>query len=243
MPEDRGSLSSRRALLAAAAGGAAALAASAAMPLSTLAHDTDDLALNTDNPTTATTSISNVTTGSTGFEASSTGGAGSVSWSITESPFFVPADDGPYTGVFGFSPAGPDANTVGVGVWGDSDDYGVLGTGNVGVSGTGNIGVIGASTSDQAGIQAFGNTASSLALDVYGKVRFNRSGRATVAKHKSSIKVSLPGTTSSSRVFAVISSNRSGRWVRAAVPTTGSFTIYLNASVSSSTYVSWFVLN
>jgi hypothetical protein len=41
----------------------------------------------------------------------------------------------------------------------------------------------------------------------------------------------------------VLRSNRSGRYVRAVVPTAGSFTIYLNTTVTSSTYVVWFVLN
>ena len=59
----------------------------------------------------------------------------------------------------------------------------------------------------------------------------------------SSVKINLKGTTSSSRVFAVLHSNRASRYVRAVVPTTGSFTIYLNASVTSATYVAWFVIN
>ena len=84
---------------------------------------------------------------------------------------------------------------------------------------------------------------ASLALDVRGKVKFSRSGRATVAKNHSTVTVKLDGVTTASRVFAVLFSNRSGRYVRAAVPGAGSFKIYLNASVSSTTYVSWFVLN
>jgi hypothetical protein len=41
----------------------------------------------------------------------------------------------------------------------------------------------------------------------------------------------------------VLHSNRASRYVRAVVPTTGSFTIYLNTSVTSATYVAWFVIN
>jgi hypothetical protein len=55
--------------------------------------------------------------------------------------------------------------------------------------------------------------------------------------------VNLAGVSFSSLVFAVLRSNRSGRYVRAVVPTTGYFTIYLNTTVTSSTYVVWFVLN
>jgi hypothetical protein len=55
--------------------------------------------------------------------------------------------------------------------------------------------------------------------------------------------VTLAGTSSASRVFAVLHSNRAGRYVRAVVPTTGSFTIYLNTTVTSATYIAWFVLD
>ena len=44
-------------------------------------------------------------------------------------------------------------------------------------------------------------------------------------------------------MFAVLHSNRTGRWVQSVVPTTGSFTIYLNGTVSASTYIAWFVIN
>src|SRR3954471_22584361 len=64
---------SRRALLAAAAGGAAALAASAALPLAAVAHDADDVALGTDNPSTSTTSITDSTADNNAFTAAATG--------------------------------------------------------------------------------------------------------------------------------------------------------------------------
>lgn len=245
---------SRRALLAAAAGGAAALAASAALPLTAMAANGDSVLLGQDNnAVTGRTSISNPTdtidafaaqaTG-TGFglTGSSTGGAGIVGWSIS-SPNLPPAD-GAYTGIYGWSPAGPVDGQVGVGVVGESDDWGVLGIGGVGVWGSGPYGVVGESVSPTgAGVTAIGQTASAVALDVYGKVRFSRSGRSSVAAGKSTKIVTLAGVSSSSRVFAVLHSNRSGRYVRAVVPTAGSFKIYLNSTVSSSTYVAWFVLN
>ena len=53
----------------------------------------------------------------------------------------------------------------------------------------------------------------------------------------------MAGVTTSSKVFAVLHSNRSGRYVRAVVVATGRFRIYLNASVSSTTSVAWFVLD
>jgi hypothetical protein len=245
---------SRRALLAAAAGGAAALAASAALPLGVAAHDADDLQLGVDNPTTATTSVSNATadlnafgaaaTGAgIGIESSSTGGAGVVGWSISASPFFDPAEDGEFTGVFGYSPAHTDPGMAGVGVWGDSADFGVYGTGSIGVFGRGGIGVIGESEGAAPAILALASTATDIALEVEGKVLFSRSGRTTVAKNTTSKKVTLAGVNANSRIFAVCYSNRSSRWVRAAVPHAGYFTIYMNAKVSAATYVSWFVIN
>ena len=243
---------SRRALLAAAAGGAAALAASAALPLTTLATDPEDVRKGFDNPTTATTGVTNATANSdalaaaaagTGFglKGSSTGGAGIVGWSIS-APALDPAD-GAYTGIYGWSPAGPVDGPVGVGVVGVSDDWGVFGNGTVGVYGYGTFGVVGESSSTAAGVTAYAKSTTDLALDVVGKVRFSRSGRSSIAAGQSTKTVSLAGVSSGSRVFAVLHSNRSGRYVRAVVPTSGSFKIYLNTTVSSTTYVAWFVLN
>ena len=82
-----------------------------------------------------------------------------------------------------------------------------------------------------------------MALQVTGKVRLSRSGRSTIGAGKAQLRVNLAGVSTSSRVFAVFHSNRSGRYVRAVVPTTGYFTIHLNTTVSSSTCVAWFVLN
>jgi hypothetical protein len=247
---------SRRALLAAAAGGAAALAASAALPLTTLAADGQPVLQGKgtpDNDTTATTSITNSVADSDAFTAaaagtgfgltgSSTGGAGIFGWSISAPEVFDPAD-GAYTGILGWSPAAPIDAPAGVGVAGVSDDWGVFGNGTVGVYGYGTLGVIGESASTAAGVTAWARSATDLALDVVGKVRFSRSGRSSVAAGQSTKTVSLAGVSSSSRVFAVLHSNRSGRYVRAVVPTSGSFKIYLNSTVSSSTYVAWFVLN
>ena len=94
-----------------------------------------------------------------------------------------------------------------------------------------------------AAIIAFGATASSPALEVNGKVKFNRAGRKTIGAGKSTLVVNMAGVTSTSKVLAVLNSNRSGRYVRAVVPATGKFTIYLNSSVSSSTYVAYFVFD
>jgi hypothetical protein len=259
MAEEPAAPRSRRALLTAAAGAAGALAASAVLPLTAAAADPNDVVMGVDNPTTATTSITNSTTGSTAFAADATGvandvdfgygvrgtsltGAGVAGWSVSApGGGFTPAITA-YTGVFGWSPADP-VTAFATGVYGASDDVGVLGVGNAGVYGYGTNGVIGESASTSAGVLALGQSATDLALDVRGKVKFSRSSRSTIGSGKSTLKVTLAGTTTSSRIFAVLHTNRSNRWVRAVVPASGSFTIYLNGTVSASTYVAWFVLN
>ena len=244
---------SRRALLAAAAGGAAALAASAALPLTTMAATGDPALLGVANETIASTSITNSSATVDAFGASATGtgfglrgtssgGAGVVGWSIS-APLSLDPVDLAYTGVYGFAPAGPVDGPVGAGVVGVSDDWGVFGNGTVGVYGYGTFGVVGESSSTAAGVTAYAKSTTDLALDVVGKVRFSRSGRSSIAAGQSTKTVSLAGVSSGSRVFAVLHSNRSGRYVRAVVPTSGSFKIYLNTTVSSTTYVAWFVLN
>jgi hypothetical protein len=245
---------SRRALLAAAAGGAAALAAQAALPLSAVAADPNDVVLGTANASTAPTSIANSTDGSDGFAVTSVGlGIGVAGTSSGTAGVRGISVDGSgaatttamaYTGAYGWSPAFPDDTGVGVGVWGDSADWGVFGSGGVGVYGWGpnGVGVIGESgnTSTPA-IIAFGATDSSPALQVNGKVKFNRAGRKTIGAGKSSLVVTMAGVTTTSKILAVLNSNRSGRYVRAVVAGSGKFTIYLNSSVSSSTYVAYFV--
>jgi hypothetical protein len=244
---------SRRALLAAAAGGAAALAASAVMPLAAAAHDVDDVALGTDNPSTTATSISNSATDvdafaghatgtGLGVQGTSTGGAGLWGWSISAPPGWEPGF-GAYTGIYGFAPASPTTDTVGAGVVGDSDDWGVYGQGTVGVYGYGSVGVVGESAGPDAGVVALAASATDLGLEVVGKAKFSRSGRTTIAKGKASIKINLAGTSTSSHVFAVLGSVQTGRWVRAVVPSSGSFTVYLSASTTAAAFVHWFVIN
>jgi hypothetical protein len=141
------------------------------------------------------------------------------------------------------------SGSSGIGVGGNSDSgpgvQGNSGTGFgvSGVSSTG-VGVAGDGSTSGTGVWATASVSGGgIALQVDGKVKFSRSGRTTMAAGTSSKTVSLPGITTGSLVFAVLGSNRSGRWVRAVVPATGSFKIYLNTTVPSSTYVSWFILN
>jgi hypothetical protein len=253
MPDDP-TPRSRRALLAAAAGGAAALAAQAALPLTAVAADPNDVLLGGLNASTATTLIQNSTNNSHGFLVSSTGlgigvegtssGTAGVRGISIDATNAATPESMAYTGVYGYTQAFPDDTGVGTGVWGDSPDWGVYGSGTVGVYGFGAVGVIGeADSTSYPGILAYGATASSPALEVQGKVKFNRAGRKSIGAGKSSLVVTMAGVTTTSKILAVLNSNRSGRYVRAVVAGSGKFTIYLNSSVSSSTYVAYFVID
>lgn len=281
----------RRAVLASAVGGAAALAASQlARPVPALAVDPDDVAKNTDNPTTALTSITQATTDiggfkataagvGTGLEGASTAGTGvlgttgqvelagvvGTAGDIAGSDF-----EGGYelnTGVYGFAAF----DEISSGLYGESGTgWGVYGYGPIGVGGYGSaggyfegdyVGVIGFGYDGGAGahVHAGGGTVptppsntalfasvgstSQIGLEARGRIRFpNRSGRATIGTGKSSVTVTVSGVTSSNFAIATLSSNRSGRYVRAVVCSTGKITIYLNTTVTSSSYVSWLVL-
>jgi len=255
MASDPNAPRSRRALLTAAAGGAAAMAASAAMPLTAAAVPVTMLT-ETANSAGAETSITETAAGAIAFKASTTNPDRAGLVGATGDQALIRTNLTAYTGVYGWAPEAPfpaDPQFEGSGVWGDSPDDGVVGTGGLtgvlglgggaGVVGLGDDGVIGIGGPGGAGVRAFGDTATDVALAVSGKVVFSRSGKNTIGSGKSSLKINLAGVSASSRVFAVLHSNRSGRYVRAVVPTTGSFTVYLNTTVTAATYVAWFVLN
>jgi hypothetical protein len=144
------------------------------------------------------------------------------------------------TGVYGYSDPSPDEDFVGSGVWGESADWGVIGTGSGGVLGNGIIGVLGTTLEpDGVGVLATVDDPGALSLVVDGRAAFSRSGKATVNGGKNKEVVNLPGCTANTLVIAVLAQNRSGRYVRAAVPESGKFTIYLNGNVSNNTKVSW----
>ena len=102
------------------------------------------------------------------------------------------------------------------------------------------VGVVGTTgTAGGEGVRASSDTLSAIALRTVGRAEFSRSGRTTISAGHSTKAVTLAGCTSSTLVLAVLSSNRSGRYVRAVVPASGKFTIYLNTTVGSSTGVTW----
>ena len=249
MAPDPNALRSRRALLTAAAGGAAAVVATAAAPVSVLAAPTAVLT-ETANTSTAQTSLTmtSATAADVTLKLANTATTAAAAVAAAGDQTNMVGNTA-WTGLYGWVPGVPPevTNSYGTAVWGDSEDVGVLGTGAVGVRGEGFFGMVAVGGNDPtaAGLRTWGYDGSGnyVALDVRGKAMFSRSGRANIAAGKSSIKINLVGTSFSSLVFAVLRSNRSGRYVRAVVPTAGSFTIYLNAAVTSSTYVVWFVLN
>jgi hypothetical protein len=249
---------SRRALLAAAAGAAGALAASAAMPLAAAAADPNDVVKGANNDTTTPTTITSSGTDTTALAGKATGagvnygtvgtsttGAGLLGWSISPpDPSWFEREYTAYTGVFGYSPSLP-GDFYATGIWGDSPDIGIYGTGTYGVVGHGYVGVEGDANSHAGsiGVRAWAGTTDQVALRVQGKISLSRSGRQSMVSGAKSRTVTLVGVTTTSKVFAVLATGEPGRWVRSVIPGDGKFTIYLNTSLTSSAVVSWFVLD
>lgn len=256
--EKQDGFKSRRALLTAAAASAAAVAAQAALPLAAQADDPNDVVKEVVNTTTDTTAIDSSATADVNTFAATAGGTGAAvvataedgpavlaaNTNVVEAAAYVTSGDTTnavaiadtlVTGLYAWTPTS-NVEFAAAGLWGDSDDIGVYGTGSRGVEGD-------AIFAGATGVYAWAIDTSAYALKAIGKVSFSRSGRLTIAAGKSSLTQNYPGVTSSSRVFAQLASNRSGRYVRAVVASTGKFTIYLNTSVTSSTYVIFWILN
>ncbi|HET9756100.1 MAG TPA: hypothetical protein VFP66_06340 [Candidatus Limnocylindrales bacterium] len=92
------------------------------------------------------------------------------------------------------------------------------------------------------------------ALVVRGKVKFNRSGRATILAGRSSVDIDFRlgpdspwyGLEGTPLCFANLMSYRPGVFVttvRPNYPIAGKMRIYLNRTVNSRTFVAWVVLN
>lgn len=133
--------------------------------------------------------------------------------------------------------------TGGTGLLGQS-----LGDEGVGVVGTAQgagatKGVVGIVTSpDGIGVDAR-NTQGGVALRAAGSIRYSWSGKATIGAGKAKEVVAFPGVDSTSLIFVVLANSRASRWVRAVVPSSGYFTIYLNGTVGKNTKASWFILD
>jgi len=83
------------------------------------------------------------------------------------------------------------------------------------------------------------------ALQVNGKPVFRRSGILTVPVGSDQATQTGLDLTSASLVLATMQDDRSGNFVRAAVPSVGtsSFTVLLNKKVATPTKVGWMVVN
>ena len=207
---------SRRALLAAAAGAAAAtVVAAVERPLPVVAA-TGDIVHQGDT-LYGTTPTSFITLSGYALEAITNG---------TDTAFLGQSLSG--TGVLGVTSTGYGvdgaAGESGVGVHGASDSgNGVEGWSNSGIGvsadgGTAGVGVHGwtpagtgviGSTDSGTGVRATATTGT--ALQVAGKAKFSRSGRATVLKGKSYVDITVTGgLTSRSMVHATLQTYRSG---------------------------------
>jgi len=181
MASDPNALRSRRALLTAAAGGAAAVAASAALPLTTLAADGDNLVIGaTDNAGASETTLTQATDAEVALRVlNDTQGAAALIGGAGDQTNV--AEDTSFTGIYGFTPTSADANFSSTAIWGDSEDVGIVATGGqAGVIGFGPSGVVGLGDIGGAGVEAWGATATDVALTVHGKVMFSRSGKSTL---------------------------------------------------------------
>ena len=263
---------SRRAVIAAALTGTGALlAAQAALPLAASADDPNDVVKDTDNATAAVTSITQGTADTdalkaagkgTGVgligttEATTTSGVVGLAGDASQSTFTTAATDLD-AGSYGYA----DQTIASAGVWGELvDGIGVAGTGGLGgfflgtdgilalnAGGAGIIAHVGSGDVQTPGADTalFGSVTSrgQIGIEAHGRVRFpDRSGHSTIKAGASGVTVTVPGVSSGQMVIAVLNTNRSGRWVRAAVAYTGKIAIYLNGSVTGATSVAWLVL-
>ncbi len=95
---------------------------------------------------------------------------------------------------------------------------------------------------DNIGVLARGD-GTAIALKVQGRTAFSRSGRASVSSGQRSKAISVAGLTAYNLVIVTLQTYRSGVYVAAAVPTAGKFTVYLNKTVTGTTYFAWFIIN
>ena len=254
---------SRRAVIAAGLGGLAAFAANAlgrpkpvqganggAVVLAAFNDETSVTVITNSGSGAAfgaisgdSTGVGGVSSSGRGLDGQSTSGHGVHGASSSSYGIYGTTASGA-AGILGYNAGndgvvGSSAAPAHSGVWGTNTGggYGVSGS----TGGASTAGVWGINSGTGIGVRA--TSASGIALRVEGKASFSRSGKTKILAGHSSKAVSLSGVTGASLIFAVLASNRSGRFVRAVVPGSGAFTIYLNTTVLSDTYLSWFVLN
>ena len=248
----------RRQLLTGAAGALTAVLTAEALsrPGPASAANGDNVILGQSNTATTMTAITNSTDGDTALFAAATGfGTGLNGTSDSGNGVFgVTHGDG--AGVHG--QAGSDSGTGvtgvnsggGNGVFGEANNssasgvYGLNGGTGFGVAGraASGFGVLGDSAD---GVGVWANSQNATALKVTGKAKFSRSGVLAVAAGKSSATQTGVQLSPASLVLATLQQDRSGVWVRSAVPKVSahSFTVHLSKTVPARTKVAWFVVN
>jgi hypothetical protein len=147
---------------------------------------------------------------------------------------------------FGAGLQGIAQGSEAAGVSGLGEGYGTAGVTGVS-SGPAGTGVIGNAVGSGTGGSFRSDTGS--ALQVNGRARFTRSGRASVPKSRSYVDITVPGglSTTTSSILATIQTYRSGvsvAGVRLNYPSAGKARIYLThiASTTATTPVGWFVI-
>jgi hypothetical protein len=215
---------SRRALLVAALGaGAATVASALGRPLPARAGNGDTVTVGSWMTATLETKIDTLDSGATAIH----GNSGSNGIAIYGTSYSG-------AGVLGDCPSG-------YGVRGISYNAGTFGVSGENTNGTGVSGTSGAGTG------VYASSGSGIALQVAGKARFSRSGKASVLAGQMYVDVTVAGgLASNSVVHATLQTYHSGVAIAAArkhYPTTGKVRIYLTkvASTASSTSVGWFV--
>jgi len=83
------------------------------------------------------------------------------------------------------------------------------------------------------------------AVYVAGRLKLSSrsGGRTSIGSTATSRKVTLAGVTTSSFVVATLQTSISGCYVRAVVPASGSFTIYLSKAPGKTAYIGYVVVN
>jgi hypothetical protein len=182
----------------------------------------------------ATTGLAILATSSLGTAVR---GHGQVDGIVGESPA--------NSGIVGYSGPGPTpAGALKVGVYGEAHQS----SSAAGVAGRTSIGQ-GVRGQADSGIGVRAISATGDALNVSGKVKLDRSGRASVLQNKDYVDVTVPGgVVSTALAFATLQTKRTGVYVaavRPAYPSASTMRIYLNkvASTTTSTPVAWMVLS
>lgn len=198
--------------------------------------------------------VSGTSTTGVGVVGSSSGGAGVQGYSAISYGVAGTSDDA--SGVYGQS-SGPAqagvfgmATGVGIGVEGVATDSifrpSPTRTGVFGYSDT-DVTAVGVRGQSPNGTGVLAITDSGTALEVTGRTRFSRSGKATVPKNQNYVDITVSGGFGThSVVHATIQTYRSGvavAAVRKDYPSAGKARIYLTkvASTTGNTYVGWLV--